>query len=149
MPDLTLAIAHHFLVFGLAAMLTAELVLLRPGLSGQTALRIARLDAGYGATAGLVVVVGVLRVAFGAKGWAFYQANPFFWAKMASFGLVALLSIPPTLRFLRWRAALKADPALAIAENEVRATKRYLLAEGAVLLLVIAFAAAMARWPAL
>lgn len=146
MLDLALAIAHHLFAFGLAAMLTAEL---GPGLSGETALRIARLDAGYGATAGLVLVAGILRVIFGAKGWAFYQVNPFFWAKMASFGIVGLLSIPPTIRFLRWRTALKADPTLVIADGEVRQTKRYLLAEGGVLLLVIAFAAAMARWPAL
>ena len=146
MTDLWLTIAHHVLVFGLVAMLAAEAVLLRPGMNAGETARLARLDAGYGATAGLVVIVGILRVMYGAKGYAYYVDNPWFWAKMGSFALVALLSLPPTLRFLAWRNRLKINPAFAPAAEEVRGIRLYLRLELLLILAVLTFAAIMARF---
>lgn len=146
MLDLTLAVAHHVLAFGLAAMLMAEFVLVRPGMRPEDAAKAARLDAGYGATAGLLVVVGVGRLVFGAKGWAWYADNPFFWAKMASFGLIALLSVPPTRRFLAWRRAMKDDAAFTPSPDEIAKVRRLLRAQSLLLVSVLAFAASMARF---
>ena len=53
--------------------------------------------------AALVVAAGVLRVFFGAKGYEYYLVNIFFWAKMALFVGVALLSVAPTYMYLVWR----------------------------------------------
>jgi len=68
MTDLILAIVHHVLVFGLVVTLAIEKALVRPAMTAADARKVAGVDAGYGITAGLVVVIGVCRVMFGAKG---------------------------------------------------------------------------------
>jgi putative membrane protein len=143
--DLILAILHHILVFGLVAMLAAETVLLRPGITVAEVGRIARLDAGYGGTAGGIVVVGVLRVVYGAKGADYYLGNPWFWAKMASFVAVGVLSIVPTMQFIAWRRRLVLDPSYLPSTDDVEPVRRLLRWEGLLVLLVIGFAATMAR----
>src|SRR6187402_3527947 len=100
--DLLLAIAHHLLVFSLFAILAVELVWLKSGIDLAGLRRLARLDRSYGIVAGLVVVVGVLRVFYGIKGPDYYWESHSFWAKMIAFVLVALLSIQPTRKILAW-----------------------------------------------
>lgn len=145
MTDLILAVLHHLLVFGLVAMLAIE----RAMLKGPTvdAARLARLDAGFGGTAALVIAVGVSRVIWGGKGWAFYVENPFFWAKMACFLLIGLASIGPTLLFLKWRKAARADAGFQPPAAQVAAARRWLGIEALLLVPLLASAAAMARWP--
>lgn len=144
MLDLIFAVAHHLLAFGLVALLLGEAVLLR--VSPTPAARLARLDAAYGASAGLIVVVGVLRVIFGAKGWEYYVGNSWFWAKIAAFVIVGLLSIPPTLQFMRWRKQATAAPGWAPPAGELAASLRYIRLEAVFILLILAFAAMMARY---
>jgi putative membrane protein len=145
MNDTVLAVIHHLLVFGLTIMLATQLALARSELGPSDVRRLSGVDAGYGATAGLILVVGLVRVWFGAKGADYYLANPWFWAKMASFAGVGLLSIPPTLTFIRWRRAQKAEDAALPCSAAIAKVQRYLRAEVLLLLLVPVFAALMAR----
>jgi putative membrane protein len=145
MTDLALAIIHHVLVFGLVAIMAIEFVLFRPGLNGETLQRLGRLDAGYGVCASLIIVVGIGRVIFGVKGTDYYLSNPWFWAKMITFGLIGVLSIAPTLFLLQWRKAHSADPAFTPAVTAVKRARRYIAAELALLPIVLMCAAAMAR----
>lgn len=145
MLDLVLAILHHILAFGLVAMLMAESVLVKPGMTGDTARRVASIDAGYGAASVLLILVGFARVFMAAKGWDYYQANPWFWAKMATFLAVGLLSAPPTLRYLKWRKQFTADAAWTPADVEVATVRRWIGLEAAGIALIIVFAATMAR----
>jgi putative membrane protein len=149
MLDLVLAILHHILAFGLVAMLMAESVLVKPGMTGETARRVAGLDAGYGASSVLLILVGVARVAFAAKGWAYYEANHWFWGKMAVFLLVGLLSIPPTLRYIKWRKAFAADAAWAPDAAEIKSVRKWIGLEVIGIGLIIVFAATMARYQGL
>lgn len=143
--DAWLAIAHHLAVFGLLAVLAAEWGLLRSEPGAADVHRLTRVDAAYGALAGLVLVVGIARLAAGDVPFDFYRDNPFFWLKMATFGAVGLLSISPTRRFLRWRAAV-ADGATDVpAPGEVAAARRRLLTQLGVFPLIPVFAALMAR----
>lgn len=145
MTDLILAVFHHILVFGLVAMLMAERVLMSvPTLDVR---RLARLDGGFGATAGLILIVGACRVFLGGKGWAFYEANPFFWAKVATFLIIGLVSIIPTIRFIAWVRAARADPSFQPDEADRRKVRNALGVEVLLLLPLLAFAAAMARYP--
>lgn len=146
MTDLVLAIFHHILVFGLVAMLATEAALVRPAMSPAEARRVANVDAGYGAAAALIIVVGLLRVIYGAKGADYYVHNPWFWAKIASFAAVGVLSLPPTVRFLAWRRALKADPDFVPGDWEVARIRLWLRLELGLVVLIVAFAAAMARY---
>ena len=143
--DLILAILHHLLVFSLFAIFAIEMILVRPGLAGAGVARLAGLDGAYGATSMSVLVVGFSRAIWGLKGWEYYSGYWVFWAKIAAFVLVGLLSIRPTLRFRRWLTAAKADPAYAVPADEIAAVRPWLHGEGFVLLLIPVLAAMLAR----
>jgi len=146
LTDLFLAALHHLLVFGLVAMLVSQSILLRGQMDGRVLARLAGIDRGYGITAVLLLVVGLLRVFHGIKGEDFYLHNPWFHAKIGTFVLVALLSIWPTLRFLRWRKALKADPAFLPTTAEACRLHRIIRLELALVAVIFVLAAAMARY---
>ena len=139
-----LAIIHHLLAFGLVIMLAMELAYLRS--DSVPVRRLTGLDAGYGGVAVLVFLVGAARVVWGEKGWDFYQTNPFFWAKIATFTAIGLLSIAPTIAFIRWARAVKADPVFQPGAAEVARIAGLVRIEVLLLLPLAAFAAAMARW---
>jgi putative membrane protein len=145
MLDLVLAILHHLLILSLAGLMMAGFVLVRPGVSGAGLKTLGGIDAGYGGTAVLILVVGFCRVFLGAKGSAFYLENPVFWAKIAAFGVVGLLSIAPTIAILKWRKLAAVDPAFVPPEAEVARVRTVMLAELLVFALIPIFAAAMAR----
>ncbi len=148
MLDLILAVLHHLAILSLILIVGAELALSRGDFSAATVRRLAGVDLGYGIAAGVIIVVGVARVIFGAKGWVFYAHNPWFWAKMTTFLVVGLLSIHPTVMFLRWRRGGDADAAFSPPSAGVAAVRRTILIEAVLLGLIVAFAAAMARFGA-
>jgi len=143
--DLLLAAGHHLLVFALAGVIAYEVAVVRPGMTAPDIRRVGRVDLWYGILAGLIIVVGLSRAVFAAKGWEYYAHNHFFWAKMGSFALVGLLSIKPTMEFIRWRRALKTAPGTLPEPRTITATRRILWLEVLVFALIPVFAAAMAR----
>ena len=149
MTDLLLAIAHHILVFGLVIMLAAEFALVREGLGAAEVKRLSGLDIGYGVTALLIVIVGIHRVVFGAKGYVFYVENIWFWAKMTAFALIAILSIMPTIRFRRWRKALNANPVALPPINDIAHVRGHIRLQLLLIFAVVTFAAIMARYTGL
>jgi len=149
LTDLLLAIAHHLLVFSLVAVLVMEIMLVRPGMTTAQILRIGRIDMIYGAIAGLIVVIGFSRVFFGAKPADFYLTSSSFWAKIAAFVLIGILSAPPTLRIIRWRNAAAKDPAYRPSDAEVASVRRLMHWEAIVIIPILIFAAMMARGYAL
>jgi putative membrane protein len=138
--DLVGAILHHLFVFAMFAVLLAEFVSVRPGMDDATVARTAAIDASYGALAGLILIVGFARAIFAAKGWDYYAHNAFFWAKIGTFAVIGLLSIPPTLAFLKWRRKSVSPTHEAVAR-----VRRYLWFEVMLFALLPAFAAVMAR----
>ena len=143
--DLLLAIVHHLLVFSLAGIIGAEFVLIRADLPAATLKRLAGIDRHYGIIATLIIIVGIGRVFYGLKGWEFYVYNWVFWAKMAAFLAVGLLSIVPTIRFIAWNRQAKASPSFLVPAAELASVKTYVRAEAFIFLLIPVFAAAMAR----
>ena len=145
MSDLLLAMLHHLLAFGIGAAITAELVMVRPGMQPATVKLAARYDMVLGLMAMALLVVGFLRVFFGAKGSDFYIHNHVFWTKVVLFAIVGLMSIKPTLAILRWQKAQRADAGFTPEEVEVRAVRKMLMAEVHVFALIPLAGAAMAR----
>jgi putative membrane protein len=145
MSDLYLAIFHHLLAFALLGVLAAEMAITTPGLAGARLRRLQQLDRWYGILAGLLIVVGVLRVLYGGKGAEYYVANTAFWAKMAAFAAVGLLSIGPTVRIIGWGRRARADAGFAVPEDEVAAMRKWFGAQLALFALIPVFAAMMAR----
>jgi putative membrane protein len=140
MLDLSLAIGHHLLIFAIFGIICAEFWAVRPGMSSAATARIASLDLWYGILAAAVLVIGLCRAIFAAKGWAYYSHNAFFWAKLGTFAIIGLLSLPPTLTFMRWKKS-----ALQPGETDIRTVRRYLHLELALFAFLPVFAAAMAR----
>ncbi|MER8866689.1 DUF2214 family protein [Mesorhizobium sp. M0751] len=143
--DLVLAIFHHLLVFSLAGIIGAEFVLIRSDLSVATLKRLVGIDRHYGIIAMLIIVIGIGRVVYGLKGWEFYVYNWMFWAKMAAFAIVGLLSIIPTIRFLSWNRQASASPGFQVPAAELASVRTYVRTEASIFLLIPVFAAAMAR----
>lgn len=140
MLDLWLAVAHHLLFFALFGILVTEFALIRPGMDAARVRSLGRMDLSYGALAVLILLVGFARAGMAAKGWAYYSHNLFFWAKVATFALIGVLSIPPTVALIRWRRAGASPDAAAVA-----GVRRWLWAELGLFALLPVFAALMAR----
>jgi putative membrane protein len=143
--DALLAIAHHLSVFSLVALLVVELVVMRPPMAAPEIARFSRYDGLYGIAAIAVIIVGIARINLGAIPADFYMHNAFFWLKMTALGVIAILTIHPTVRAGAWRKAVAADPAYAVPEDEVRRVRRTIHIELAILPLVPISAALMAR----
>lgn len=139
------AFLHFVAVFGIFASVFLEWQTMSRNPSHAEATRIQRCDLWYGILAGVVLIVGFSRVYFFEKGHAFYTANPFFHAKLALFILVGLLSIYPTIRFLKWRQQTRSGQAPVVSEQEYRRIMVVLRAELVLLLGVALCASLMAR----
>lgn len=143
--EISLAIAHHLLVFSLAGILAVELATVRRGMSPSAVKTLGVVDLHFGVIAGLVLVVGFARVFMGAKGAAFYLSNHVFWTKIAAFAVVGIISIVPTVLIFRWRRRGKLDASASPPDREVLLARRCLIAEAGVFLTIPAWAALMAR----
>jgi len=143
--DWALASLHHLAIFTLAATLAGELAILTTNIDAKAIGRLARIDMLFGVSATAVVIVGIARVVWGAKGYQYYLANHIFWTKMVLFLIVGLLSIGPTLRYLAWARQLRGDTAFRPEFAEVARLRTFLWAEAAFFLAIPVAAAAMAR----
>ena len=140
-----LAFLHHLAAFTLVGCLAGELLLLRLPLSLEQARRLPRIDAVFGLSAGVLLVVGMLRVQFLEKSPGYYWHDAFFLLKLTAFVATALVSIPPTLTFLSWREELRAGVVPQIAPLQLRRLRMCLMWELTGILVILACAAWMAR----
>jgi putative membrane protein len=145
MTSAFMAFLHHLFAFTLVACVVYEFIAYRKGMTVEEARRIQRADLIYGISAGILLVVGLLRVFYFEKGPAFYNQSPFFWVKMNAFLVVGLLSIDPTIRYLRWNKIVKENRAPEISDGEFKRTRLLLTLEVIGLAVVMLSAAFMAR----
>jgi len=109
-----------------------------------TAKRIGVIDIIYGASATLVLLTGIMRMTH-EKGFAFYMQHWAFHALFGLFVVVGLLSIYPTVVFLRWRKQTGSGVAPALDAAMIRRVRMILRVELLGMLLIPLFAALMAR----
>lgn len=140
-----MAFLHHLAAFALTAAIIYEHTTFRKELSLTDARRIQRMDIIYGVSAGVVLIVGLLRVFYYEKGAPFYAQNWFFWTKMAGFALAALLSIYPTIRFVSWNKFFARNQAPEISDQDASRIKLFLRLELLAITLILFSAAMMAR----
>lgn len=145
MTSALLAFLHHLAAFVIFAALTVELVLIKGELTLTSARSVLRLDAAYGMFAGILVVVGLLRVFYTEKGAAYYFHSAPFLLKLGSFIVVGLLSIYPTVQFLSWRKALREQQVPVVPDDKRRTIRLVLHLELTLLTVIILCAALMAR----
>ena len=140
-----MAFLHHVLAFTLTACLVYEFIAYRKTMSIAEIRRIQQADLVFGISAGFLLLVGLLRVFFFEKGVNFYMNNPFFWVKMTAFVLVGLLSIDPTIRYIRWNQSLRQGNMPEISEPEYRRTRFLLWLEVIGIAVILLAAPLMAR----
>jgi putative membrane protein len=145
MTSALFAFLHFFAVFGIFAAVILQWRTISAAPTLAEARRIQVSDRWFGILAGLVLVVGFLRVYRFEKGAAFYLSNPFFRAKLTLFLIVGLLSIYPTIRFLKWRAQTTQGLAPVLPAHEYRTILALLRIEVVLLLATAACASLMAR----
>ena len=139
------AFLHHVAAFTLVAALAVEFILLRGELTVTRARQVLAADMVVGASAGMVLVVGLARVFRFEKGADYYFHSIPFIAKLSIFVIVALLSIYPTVQFLSWRAALKHGQAPSLPDDKRRSLRMYLHLELVGIVVILLCAALMAK----
>lgn len=143
--DAALAYLHFITVFALFAFLSVQAVLLKGPLDGRTVRLLGRMDLWYAGSAVAVLATGFLRAGLGAKGGDFYFSAWPIYVKIALFAAVGLVSIKPTLTFIRWRRALDHDSAWAVPAAEHSAIRRIVMAEVHLAALIPVVAVIMSR----
>lgn len=106
-----IAFAHFAAAFGIVGALAFEFFTFNRHPTLAEARRLANVDRLYGLSAVALLIFGFARAYHFEKGWAYYGANPVFHAKIGLFILIGLLSIAPTVAFIRWGKDLKAGNA--------------------------------------
>lgn len=135
---------HYVSLMLMTASLLAEHLLLKPQPTLEQAKTLQVLDIIYGASATALLVTGIARM-FLEKGTDYYLHHAPFHILLTLFVLIGLLSIYPTLKFLKWRVSSRAGQAPVLAPGEHRRLQMILRAELTLLFVAPLFAAWMAR----
>lgn len=143
--DAILAYLHFMAIFGLFATLMYEVILLKAGTAALDIEALALTDRKFGIQAVIVLVTGALRVMYGAKGAPFYMHNPAFHVKIGLFVLAGLISIVPTMAFLRWRKSRRSDPSWRVPDAEWQRMRKLVRVEMAIIALIPLAAVIMSR----
>ena len=143
--DAILQYLHISAILTLVVFLSSEAALCRPQwLNAAIVERLPTVDRIYGIAALSVLATGLVRIYFGTKGAVWYWHNWLLHVKLGLFVLVALLSIAPTLRFARWRKALRANGTMP-SEEEVRRTRKLVMVQAHIVPVIPLAAAFLAR----
>jgi putative membrane protein len=140
-----LAFLHHIAAFVLFTALFIELVLIKGDLTLWSARKLLLYDLIFGISAGIVLIIGFLRVAYFEKGAYYYFHSVPFIAKISLFAIAGVVSIYPTMEFLSWRAALKRGEVPTLTAGTRRRLASLIHGELTAIALIILCAVLMAR----
>ncbi|WP_219211580.1 DUF2214 family protein [Variovorax boronicumulans] len=140
-----LAYLHLLAILTMVVFVSSEAALCRvQWLNAAVVERLATVDRVYGIAAVAVLATGIARTLLGVKGTAWYWTNPLLHVKLTLFIVVGLVSIFPTLTYLRWRKTLRATGALPAAA-EVTKTRRLVMVQAHLIAVIPLFAVFLAR----
>ncbi|MFT4241855.1 MAG: DUF2214 family protein [Acidovorax sp.] len=140
-----LAYAHILAILMTVTFLASEAALCRKEwINPAVVERLARVDLLYGISAMALLATGLARTWWGMKGAGWYWSQPLLHVKVTLFVVIGLMSIGPTVRFLRWRKQLRATGALP-SDIDVRNTRRLVMIEVHLLALIPLLAVFLAR----
>jgi putative membrane protein len=140
-----LAYAHFLAILTLVVFISSEAALCRiEWMNAKVVERLAAVDRIYGFAAGAVLLTGLARTWWGIKGASWYWHQPLLHLKLGLFIVVALMSIQPTLMFIRWRKTLRAGGGLP-AEVEVKTARRWVMIQAHIVAVIPLAAVFLAR----
>ncbi len=140
-----LAYLHLLAILTMVVFISSEAALCRvQWLNAAVVERLAKVDLVYGIAAIMVLATGVARTVWGVKGTSWYWTNPLLHVKLTLFIIVGVISIFPTMTYLRWRKALRATGALP-AEADIRKTRKLVMVQAHLIALIPLVAVFLAR----
>ena len=145
MTEVLVVYLHFASMILIAVFLAIEYLICVPRLAQERVKLLARIDLLYLIAAVLALATGVARLAWFGKGAGFYLHNPVFYIKLALFVAVGLISVPPTMQYLRWMRMLKSGAITVAADFEVLRARRYVLVELVLFAFIPLLAVLMAR----
>lgn len=108
--EITLRYLHFISIFAIVGSLVSEHLLLKKELTRAEVTRLSRIDAVYGLAALTLLTVGLTLWLGGfGKPTVFYSKNWVFHLKITLFAIIGLLSIYPTVFFLKNRKGNQQD----------------------------------------
>ena len=139
------AFLHHIIFVFIMLILSAEMLTLKQPLTLASARKIQIYDAIYGVSAILILIIGGLRVMYFEKGADYYMHSAPFIAKMILFVIVGLISIHPTVTFIKWGKSLKQGVVPTLSDAQSRKLRMIIHVEVTLLVLMILCAVLMAK----
>ena len=102
--EIALRYLHFISIFAIVGTLVSEHMLLRPAMTRREIGKLARIDAVYGMAALTLLAAGLTLWLGGfSKPTEFYSRNWIFHIKISLFLMIGLLSIYPTIFFIKQR----------------------------------------------
>ncbi len=105
---------HFVSLFMMMGTLITELLMVKSQMTGAEMRRVAVIDGLYGLHALLAVGAGLTLWLWIGKPAAFYTSNPVFHIKLTIVIVVALLSLIPTVYFLKTRRSLAVEEVIDV-----------------------------------
>ena len=140
-----LAYLHLLAILTMVVFISSEAALCRvQWLNAAVVERLAKIDRVYGIAALAVIATGVARTVWGVKGTAWYWTHPLLHLKLTLVVVIAVVSIFPTLTFIRWRKALRADGSLP-GEADIRKARKLVMVQAHLIAVVPLVAVFLAR----
>ena len=140
-----LAYLHLLAILTMVVFIASEAALCRvEWLNAAVIERLAKVDLVYGIAAITVLATGVARTWWGVKGTAWYWTNPLLHIKLTLFIVIGVVSIFPTLTYIRWRKGLRVSGALP-AEAEIRKTRKLVMVQAHLIAVIPLVAVFLAR----
>ena len=143
--DILIPYLHYIGIMTLMGSLIAEHLFLKPGLSASRIRSLAGVDLVYGLAAIVVLATGLLRWFVYGKGSDFYLSNPLFHAKLTLFVLLGVLSIFPTIKFLKWRKQITNGKAPDTSDRNIRKMLMFVRIELLIVVIIPLLAVMIAR----
>ena len=140
-----LAYVHYLSIITLIVTLVVQLVVFEKVLTRKEMKKLQRADSLYGLAALMVLTTGTLRIMWQGKGWDYYLDNTFFITKLSLFIVVGLLSIYPTVAFLKWRKLPDEQDSITYDDAMYKRILGFIRIEVMLVFLIPLFAALMAR----
>ena len=140
-----LSYLHLLAILTMVVFVASEAALCRvQWLNAAVVERLAKVDRIYGIAALAVLATGVTRTLLGVKGTAWYWSNPLLHMQLTLFVVVGVISIFPTLTFLRWRKAVRADGSLP-NEAQIARARRLVMVQAHIIAVIPLLAVFLAR----
>ncbi|MEZ5083519.1 MAG: DUF2214 family protein [Bacteroidales bacterium] len=143
--DILIPYLHYIGIMALMGSLISEHLILKPELPNSQIKPLALIDLVYGLSAIVVLTTGLLRWFVYGKGYDFYMATPLFHIKLTLFIILGILSIIPTVKFLKWRKQLRHGEQPDTNEKTVKRLLLFIRIELLIMVIIPLLAVMIAR----